>query len=109
MQSEGRGQDAVSREGGGEARFEAAPWDAHATPELPVSTGADQSRIAANVVRSAMSEGGVELLGVRCLTICENRFNDLLEARRSKAAVAGEAVTALMLSSILFSYPTRPY
>ena len=82
------------------ARFEDAPWYAQAAEALPVSTGADQIRISGNVVRDAMREGGVELLGLKCLTICEGRFNGLLEARRSKAAVVGEAVGALMRGAL---------
>ncbi|MFI4898621.1 MAG: hypothetical protein ACIARR_12445, partial [Phycisphaerales bacterium JB059] len=82
------------------ARFEAAPWYADASAELPVSTGADQLRIASNLVRGAMNDGGVELLGIRCLTVCEERFNALLGARGSKAAVVGEGVTALMRSAL---------
>lgn len=82
------------------ARFEDAPWYEQAAAELPVSTGADQVRISANVVRNAMHEGGVELLGLKCLTVCEDRFNSLLAARRSKAAVVGEGVTALMRSAL---------
>ncbi len=82
------------------ARLEGAAWYVGGAPELPVSTSADQIRIASNVVRSAMVESGVELLGIRCLTICEGRFNEVLRARGSKAAVVGDAVVALMRSAL---------
>ncbi|MEZ6243846.1 MAG: hypothetical protein R3B57_12485 [Phycisphaerales bacterium] len=71
-------------------------WYGGAALGLPLSSTQDQIGIAANIVARAMAQGGVELVALRCVTVCEGAFNERVRECGSKAAVSGGVVAALM-------------
>lgn len=65
------------------------PW-----PALPVAVDAGELAVARGLLRTTAGRIGVEVAGLGCDVISEDRFNTLVAATRSKAAVSFTAVTA---------------
>jgi len=63
---------------------------------LPLSSTPEQIGIGANIVARAMEGAGVELVGLRCVAVCERAFNERVRECGSKAAVSGAVVADLM-------------
>lgn len=62
---------------------EVGPW-----AKLPVSADAGELAIARNVLRQTCSRIGVEVADLGCAVVFEDRFNRMVDATRSKAAVS---------------------
>lgn len=84
-----------------------APFDCYSGSPLPlpVAWEAPQIDIAANVLRSALARSSVSIVGLRCDTIGEDRFNQTIERTGSKASVSLRAIANHL--GALLSLPLR--
>ena len=80
------------------AELDACPWYAPVIP-IPTANEAASMRIDASMLSSAAAAGGVEFLSLRCVTVCEQRFNDIVKARGTKAAATAEGIREHLLTS----------
>ncbi len=81
------------------AEFEPHDWYGGGPVELPVSSTPEQVAIAGNVVARAMEQAGIELVALRCVSLCERGFNERVRGCGSKAAVTAAIVADLMLET----------
>jgi len=73
-------------------RLEDHPWYAGEPIELPLGLPVDMLRIDSSHLKGVMNKRGVELLSIRVCATGEDRFNEIIRARRTKAAVTESAV-----------------
>lgn len=75
------------------AGYEDHPWYGGAAVPLPLCNHADRAfdraaehRIAANLLARSLRDAGVECLGLRCVALCEDKFNATVRKAGTKAA-----------------------
>ncbi len=80
------------------AEVDESPWYA---PVNTIPTGSDPASLSidANMLASACADAGVELLALRCVTVCESRFNTIVSARGTKAATTAEGIREHLLTA----------
>lgn len=78
------------------ASLEGRAW--YEGPGLPAAHGCEpgELRIAANCLKRAMSARGIELLAIRCVTVCEAEFNRLVAEHGGKGATTALSVARLI-------------
>jgi len=70
----------------------ALPWYRTSPTALPLGSSAEEIRIAANLLRRACREAGVELAAMRCLALDEGSFNEIVRREGTKAATTLDAI-----------------
>lgn len=68
-------------------RLEDHPWYGGHAIELPLGSTVDMLRIDCAHLKSVMNKRGVQLLSIRVSSTGEDRFNQIIRERRTKAAV----------------------
>jgi len=68
------------------------PWYAPPATDLPLASTSGDLAIAASRIAAALQTGGVELLDMRCLTIPESTFNQVIRDTGTKAEATALAV-----------------
>jgi hypothetical protein len=74
------------------AQFGGHAWYSGDGIALPLSTSAGALGVDGNVLRSAMSGAGVELLDLRCLAVGESAFNHIVRQHGSKGECTISAI-----------------
>lgn len=88
------------------AKRERHPWYEVEPSTCPVSLQADQIGIASNLLRGAMTATGAAVTEMRCCTVGEAAFNDLIARTGTKAATTGWA-TAMHMREIWSRWGTE--
>lgn len=73
------------------------PWyGADGDPSLPISTTPDHLHLLSARLKQACALTGIEPMDLRCLSVCEHRFNEELVRLPGKAAVSFHRVASLI-------------
>ncbi len=64
------------------------PWYANAGEPFPAKVTADDLAVTTNPLRHALNKEGVTLRDMGAAVVCEDRFNRMVQATRSKASVS---------------------
>lgn len=76
------------------------PWySAAGEAAFPCGSSCGEIGIAANTLRRALADAGVEVVGLRGEAVCETTFNELVETAGTKSAVT-EAVLVRFLAEV---------
>lgn len=74
------------------ATLDDRPWYSGPDTILPLGSTADQLAIAASRIAGALDSAGVQLLDLRCLTIPESAFNQVIRDTGSKSNATARAI-----------------
>lgn len=92
------------------AEFSTRDWYAGDPVPLPLATTADHLHLLGARLGAAMGEAGVELLDLRCSSVCEESFNDRLRDAGTKSRVsfdlAGGLIRRVWLSDAAAASPS---
>lgn len=74
------------------ARLSEQPWYSGAPRGLPCANAPGSLTLDTSMLRSACSKAGVSFLDARCLCICEDQFNRIVERTGTKASTTARAI-----------------
>lgn len=78
------------------ARTEPQVWYAGRPLELPLGRTAEQLAVDAARLAGALQHAGIELVGLRCVIVCETEFNTIVARSGSKADATASAIRRLL-------------
>lgn len=78
----------------------AAPWYAGEPIPLPLARSADEAKIDANLLGSALTAAGVAVAALRCRITAEDEFNETVRATGSKAETTTAPLASLLNEAV---------